>query len=182
MWLDPIPDGLRAMALKALALGDVDGFLAKANNEQSLWLVFFNIAELQARGLFERALLDAFIAARTNNHGFPLAELNALFDKADRQRLRAASDPLPNAGPFTIYRGIAGRGRSRRVRGLSWTGSQERAAWFATRFPQFADPAVVTTVIDDSQVLAYCNERNEQEFIVRLSAGHRVVRPSRAQP
>ncbi len=51
LWLDPIPSGLRANAVAQLDAGSVVGFLVTASNEYGLDLVYFNMAELQARGL-----------------------------------------------------------------------------------------------------------------------------------
>ncbi len=187
LWLDPIPSGLlRANAVAALDAGDAGGFLVTASNEYGLDLVYFNMTELQARGLYERALLDAFIDTRTNNRHWPLRELMGMFEIADRERLRAAGDPLPGPGPFTIYRGVAGRGRARRVRGLSWTRSLERAQWFADRGPWFGlkDPAVFRVTVEANDVLAYCNGsyREEEEFIVLLPESARPIRVTRPRP
>ena len=38
--------------------------------------------------------------------------------------------------------------------------------WFARRFPCFADPAVYRAQINADDVLAYVNDRKEQEFLV----------------
>src|SRR5215472_5448409 len=127
MWLDPIPFSLRADAVAALASGDVVGFLITASNEDSMHLVYMNASFLKQRGLYERALLQAFMATRVNNHTWPQEDLVDLFLEADQLQLRALGDPLPGSGPFTVYRGVAGRGRARRVRGLTWTGSIKRA-------------------------------------------------------
>lgn len=177
MWLDPILANLRGRAAAALDAGDVDGFLGLASNEHRLALVAYNQSVLQG-GLYERALLGAFIETRTNNAGWSVPALRDLFATADRERLRAAGDPLPGAGPFTVYRGVAGRGRARRVRGLSWTTSQERAQWFAARFAALAlaDPAVYQVVIIEGDVLAYVNDRQEEEFVILLPPSARPAR------
>lgn len=177
LWLDPIPSNLRGSALAALAAGDVVDFLVKAGNTYSLKLVYRNIEELRARGLYETALLRAFVTTRTNNHGWPISALRLLFDVADRGRLRSAGDRLPGPGPFTLYRGVAGHGRARRVRGLSWTASLERARFFAHRFDGYlAAPAVFSVTVQEHDVLAYSNDRTEQEFIVMLPPSARLVR------
>jgi hypothetical protein len=180
LWLDPIPEGLRTLAAENLDAGDVVGFLCRTSNVHSLDLVYWNLDALRARGLYERALLEAWAATRTNNHHWPVHELRYLFIQADRERLRAASDPLPGPGPFTVYRGVGGRGPARRVRGLAWTASEDKAWWFADRADWFrlADPAVYRVTVDEAHVLAYLNEsqRNEQEFLVLLPA---TARPAR---
>lgn len=174
LWLDPIPPKLRDSAAAALDDGDLIGFFIKASNEHSLSLVYKNMFVLQERGLYEKALLHAFIATRTNNHGWPLDVIRFLFDIADRDRLFEAGDPLPGPGPFTLYRGVAGRGRARRVRGFSWTASLDKAWWFAERFA--VDAAVFQVTVSIVDVLAYSNEREEQEFLVSLPDSVKPVR------
>lgn len=170
LWLDPIPSCLRADAIADFEAGDAVGFLSKAGNHDGLDLVSMNLHLLKARGIYEAALLHAFTSTRLNNIRCSMAGLKFLFTTADRQRLLAAGHPLPGPGPFTIYRGVAGRALDRRVRGFSWTASSEQAAWFARRSAKFGlvDPAVYEATVDHSAVLAYSNDRKEQEFIVML--------------
>jgi hypothetical protein len=130
---------------------------------------------------YERELLSAFI--RTNHATWTIPNLRHLFRKADPARLRAAGDPLPGSGPFTVYRGVAGRGRDRLVRGLSWTGSIEVADAFArdharriAQWCAFPDPGVYRMTIGINAVLAYTNKEEEQEFVVMLPA---TARPER---
>lgn len=76
-------------------------------------------------------------------------------------------------GPWTLYRGVAGCGKSRWIRGYSWTDSIDRACWFAARF-DLPSPAVFETVCDESRLLAYTNQRGESEYIVSVSDVKRV--------
>ncbi len=104
-----------------------------------------------------------------------------MLDLADRKKLRNAGDALPGNGPFTLYRGVAGVGRARHVRGLSWTASLPDAKWFATRyalgfqspFACLENPAVYRVVVPADDVLAYLTDREEQEFIVLLPTSKR---------
>lgn len=181
LWLDPIPSMLREQAVADLEAGDVAGFLFAASNRDSLDLVAYNARALRKRGLYEAGLLDAFTASRTNNFHYSVGGLKLLFASADRAKLRANGDPLPSDGPFTLYRGVAGRASARRVRGLSWTSSLETAQWFAGRFASLlADPAVYQITVDAEHVLAYLHEkgRDEHEFIVLLPQGTRPKRVS----
>ena len=82
------------------------------------------------------------------------------------------------AGPFTLYRGVAGPEPDRRVSGLSWTHSVEDARWFAQNHARRLrewisdpDPAVCRVTVDAAAVLVYTNVHEEQEFIVMLSPG-----------
>jgi len=118
-----------------------------ADNVHGVALVWRNQGVLKVQGAYEPALLSAWIDTRTNHHYVPRWVVDDLFRSADRERLRAAGDPLPSVGPFTLYRGVSGRGRARRVRGISWTSSLEKAIWFAHRFASLGDPAVFRLVV-----------------------------------
>jgi cell division inhibitor SulA len=177
-WLDPIPPELRKQAVEEAESGDAIGFLIKASNVYSLDLVFWNEEKLRQLGLFEEALLDALISPALNSYHCPLSFLRSRLARADRKRLREAGDVLPSDGPFTLYRGVAGHGRARRVCGISWTGSLETAQWFANRSAGFGlpKPAVYSAVVCADDVLTYSDQRNEQEFIVLLPE---TIRPKR---
>jgi len=183
--LDLIAPQFRDDAIDALNEGDVGGFLifSEHGNQYHLHIVWQNIDELKIRGLYEKALLSAFIATRTNNHHYSQSVLELMFALVDRDLLLAAGDPLSGPGLFTMFRGVSGRTRARRIRGISWTGSLERAQWFAKRGEYFglADPAVYQVIVDADSVLAYSNERNEQEFIVMLPDSAKPVRVSKGR-
>jgi hypothetical protein len=180
LWLHPIPANLHAQAREFLNSRNVIRFLCLGANTESLALVAMNARFLRARGLYEAALLHALTGTRTNNAGWSAQLLRSLVANADRARLRAAADPLPGPGPFTVYRGVAGRGAQRRVRGLSWTFSLPGAAWFARRsgfLYGLPDPAVYRVTVHDGQVLAYANEsfRHEEELLVLWDCNTRPV-------
>lgn len=160
---------LRPQALDAFAAGDADGFLLTASNDFGLDLVWHNIEPLRDARIYERALLTAFFTIRTNNARWPMFALRLLFLIADRKRLLEISDPLPEGERFVLYRGVAGRGNQRRVRGMSWTDDQEQAVWFAKRFSSsLADPAVYTATVGHSEIYAHINTRKENEYVVVL--------------
>jgi len=95
-----------------------------------------------------------------------------LFELADRERLLQEGDPLPDDGPFTVYRGVAGHGAKRRLRGISWTASLDKAIWFAERFAESSKiekPMVYQVTIMAEHVYVYSNDRNEQEFLCDIS-------------
>ena len=71
-------------------------FSVGASNEYSLDLVYRNVAELQKRGIYERALIDAFIATRTNNYHWPLKALRLLFNIANRERCSTVNYFFPS--------------------------------------------------------------------------------------
>jgi hypothetical protein len=64
-----------------------------------------------------------------------------------------------------VYRGVAGYGEHRRVRGISWTGDLERAKWFAARW-DLHDPAVYTVTVSKSTLLSYLDQRKEDEYLL----------------
>lgn len=169
------------MAAQAVEAGDVDHLLSSVAGGNTNWLAFVahNVRALKPRGLYEAALLDAMIMTRTNNHHLFHA-VPWLLAMADSDRLRAAGDALPGPGPFTVYRGVAGRTSARRVRGASWTGSLEVARWFAQRGSAWGlhDPAVYRATVDAADVLAYVHDRGrkEAEFLVRLPASVKLRR------
>jgi hypothetical protein len=182
--LTDIPEHLHERMVDVLRAKDVGEFVGRAPSQAALWLIDDNIRLLRHLGIYEEALVYAFTRTRTTNHYYRLSWQYSLFKLADRQRLREAGDPLPAPGPYTLYRGVAGRGAARRVRGLSWTGSLECATWFAERAADFgwADPAVFQAVVSDSEVLSYTNDRNEDEYIALLSPQTRVKRYKRLLP
>jgi hypothetical protein len=175
LWLTPIPEMLSARAVQAFEVGDALGFLLLASNEDGLELVYRNAGALRERGIYEDALLNAYVGCRTNNSRWPMSGLRFLFQLADRVKLLAAGAPLPGEGPFTVYRGVSGTGRRRRVRGFSWTSSPTKARWFAERL-MLNDPAVYRTIVPAGSVLAYVADRQESEYIVDLPAGARLAR------
>jgi hypothetical protein len=183
LYLDPIPERLRDQARELFIAGE--SFLCLADNTAGLWLVQVNALWLLRRGIYEQTLLHAMSDTRTNHRRVSMEWFRNLFFIADKSKLLAAGDPLPSSGPFTLYRGVAGRGRARRVRGVSWTGNIENAIWYAKRFqggdepdPELADPAVFKVVVEAKHVMARLDAsyRNEDEYLVLLPKETKVVR------
>ena len=174
------PPELRDHARKALVERDALGFLCLVDNLYSLRITYLNQGILRQLGILEDAFCHAITATRTNNN-IDYRLIDSLVRGLDRDRLRAAGDPLPGSAPWTIYRGVAGHGKARRVRGYSWTGDQEGAAWFANRYDDGPDPAVFRTTVHEPEILFYSNERQEEEFCVNLPTGHPVKRVKLAE-
>src|SRR5262249_51087973 len=149
----------------AFDAGDAVGFLCSTDSHRGLQLVWDNVNVLREAGLYEPALLHAFTMTNSNHAHWPFDLIEAMFRLADREQLRAAGDPLPGPGPFTLCRGVAGHGRRRRLRGFSWTDDVFQAAWFATRFG-LVHPVVLTVTVEADAVLSYVNDRQEREFVV----------------
>lgn len=163
---------------QAFVDGDAFGFLCSASSTYSMLMVERNCLLLLQRGIYEQTLLHAITATRTNNRHVPLYVFRELVRWADRDKLRAAGDPLPGSGPFTLYRGVAGKTeRDRRVRGISWSGTLAKAAWFADRGWGLPNPEVYKCVVEAKHVLAYVgSHRNEDEYLVDLPRSVKVER------
>lgn len=155
----------------------VERFLGCFLGNNGLGLIMTFPDDLDEIGLYEKALFNAYTSGSVNHSNWTKGELDDLFAMANREKLRQAGHPLPGPGPFTLYRGVAGSLRVRRVRGYSWTSSLEIAWWFAQRFAgyqQLSDPAVYKIVVGEKDILAYTNDREESEFLVALP---RQLRP-----
>lgn len=150
-----------------------EGFRGEDGPPQQLRLVDRYVSLLRDFGMFEKALLYAYQCNSVNNHNNYDA-LSRLLEAADPEKLRAAGQPAPGPGPFTLYRGVAGRGCARHVRGFSWTGSLGVAGSQA-EILGLPDPAVFRAVVPDSCVLAYVLGE-EDEYLVRLPTSARPKR------
>ena len=159
---------------------DIGGFLCRwFSSTTRLDFVIDHSTELRECGLFERGLLCAWIDAKTNVRNWTRGFTRGVFALCDRDRLLAAGQSLPGPGPFELYRGVAGKGAARRKRGVSWTSSIARARWFAAWYVdryKLPDPSVYRTVVEKRDVIAYSNERQEEEFLVLLTPNHNVER------
>lgn len=162
--LQAVEHSLHSHAQRAFDEGNAVGFLVTAGGGGALALTFDNIDALRQRGIYEACLVAAFAQHRMNNHAWDQKVLTLMFSLADRAKLRAVGDALPGAGPFVLYRGVAGK--ARRERGMSWTSRLEVACWFARRFDFLESPAVVQCLVVASDVLCFWNQRDESEFII----------------
>jgi hypothetical protein len=161
-----VPPPLHTRAAEQFEQGDWGGVLCLVDSRELLAFVFDNCYQLLSRGLYEAALLEAYIGAKSNHSNWTLKVIEKMFSFADRERLLAAGDPLPPGDCFTIYRGVSGGGHSRKVRGYSWTADFDKAVWFANRL-DLSKPAVYQANVAREEIFAYSNQRKEKEFIVR---------------
>jgi hypothetical protein len=159
---------LKKLAMERWESGNVLGVIILMSNMRGLAFVFDNLNQLKKIGKYEEALLQAYQAIRTNYSNWSMGVLRFLFRQADIQKLRSAGDPIPDQGIFTLYRGVSGQGRKRRVNGFSWTDLPGTAAWFAYRFSDLPDPAVFTITVSNEIIMACCRDRNENEYLLRL--------------
>ncbi|MBC7857090.1 MAG: hypothetical protein IAF94_26975 [Pirellulaceae bacterium] len=161
--VDPV---LLSDAMEQWEQGDIDGVLCMMPNEKNMAFVHDNCLALKERGLFEKALIHAYTSTRTNYAGWSTSDLRWMFDFADRQKLRELA-PLPPGNSFTLYRGVAGKGKARRIRGMSWTDNFDKAVWFAKRhLAILPDPAIYTTTAKADDILFFDDGRTERDFIL----------------
>lgn len=166
----------RDQAVHALTEGDVSTFLSWMPEGNNYWLdlVRDNKGLLHSLGLYEAATVEAFMGCRVNNAACSVDWLERLFSEMNPDRL-AALRPIPAGESFRVYRGVAGPRGRRRVRGLSWTGSKECAAWFAMRYAgKDSDPAVYVASVSRDDVWWHETGRKEDEFVVRPRSPRRL--------
>lgn len=147
---------------------NVEGIMCFMPNTLRLGFLADNIWEFKKFGVYEKALYEAYLTTRTNNHHYSQDMLTAFFNWADREKLRLLGSLIPEGESFTLYRGVSGKGRARRVCSFSWTESPNIAAWFAKRFSDLGDPAVFKVTVPREQILFCCDERNEKEYVLAL--------------
>lgn len=177
--LSGIEPRLAGRAIDGLVDRNGHRFICCCNdNMNGLAIVWRNYDLLQSLGIFESTLLHAYPQVRVNTRHVPAWAVEWLFRMADRERLRAAGEPIPGSGPFVLFRAVAGRGPARRLRGVSWTSSETVARWFAKRaaIMGLALPTVYRTNVPLEDVLAYTNERKEEEFLVLVSPTAKLER------
>ena len=144
---------------------------AWANSVQVMDIVLDNRRVLRDAGLLEEAFLEAWSTQKFGVPNWTNAFCDVVLGSLQREKLLNAGDPIPPGDSFIVYRGVAGVGRKRRVRGYSWSGDIGVARLFAEiRADRHGLPnaAVYSAVIQRQHVLAYINERgrNEQEFLL----------------
>jgi hypothetical protein len=150
-------------------------FMGVVKNSNRALHLLRNAPLLREHGMYESALVYTYTSGHAPVDGWPL-----LFSMADRERLRKCGDPLPHAGPFMVFRGVAGRGRQRAVKHYSWTGTLDCARWFAGRasyIDSLPDPAVFVVTVLASEVLFYTNNRDEDEYVLSTE----TLRPRRLE-
>jgi hypothetical protein len=157
---------------KAEAL--VHEYYSVKTGDERIDIVMNNLDLLSLFGWLEEIFLHAWSHGKGAN--CPQYAFLLLF-VMNPERLLAASDPLPPGDVFTVYRGVAGKGDDRRIRGYSWSGSLEIALEFAVMrgmYGSLPDPSVYKSTISRKDVFAYIDtvfvyDRyvREKEFIVR---------------
>ena len=166
-WMD-VPAMLWDLAKEYWDSGRDEDILILMDNMDGLDWVWRHRKILRDRDTYEKSLLHAYSACRVNWCHIPLLNLRYLFSLADQHKMILAADPLPDQETFTLYRGVAGRGKYRRVSGISWTSDITTAEFFAARFKDRGDPAVYRIKVSRDSIFARLHEsyRNENEYLV----------------
>lgn len=150
-----------------------------ANSGEVLDIVLDNWRLFREAELLEEAFLDAWTTQKWGSCNWTFPFCRRVFGNLDRKLLLNAGDPLPAGDSFIVYRGVAGIGAKRRVRGYSWSGNQGVAQFFAElRASVFRlhDPAVYSAVIQKEHVLTFIDDSGEKEFLVLPDALSQVRR------
>jgi len=167
-WMDVNPM-LWDQARESWDNGRDDEILLCMDNMEGLDWVWQHRNILRDRGTYEKALLEAYSRCRVNWCHISLLDLKYLFTLADKNKMLLVGDPLPDQQIFTLYRGVSGKGKYRRVKGISWTSDLTIAAFFAQRYKdKLEDPAVYQIKVARETIFARLHEscRNENEYLV----------------
>ena len=144
---------------------------AWADSNHVLDLVLDSWPVLHKAGLLEEGFVEAWGTQKWGCPNWTPAFCRTIFAKFDRGTMLRAGDPLPPGDSFIVYRGVAGIGAKRRVRGYSWSAEKGIAKLFAElRAKRFGlpNPSVYSAVIQKEDILTYIDGSNkdEREFLL----------------
>jgi len=165
-----VPEFLHDQALKAWIDRNASRFLETTDRRMAAPLLFDNL-DLMDEDDDEGFVADLIVTGWTMSTFFHQRfryEWAELFDIVDRGPLVEAGDPIP-AGPWprTLFRGahdLGGYGAG--LDGFSWTWTKSVAETFAIR--RGRNLVVLERGVDLRDVLFYCNQRNEDEYVLAV--------------
>lgn len=120
---------------------------------------------------FTELLADAWVSSENPNQdvNVNIPTLTKWFKKANKKLLMTKEDYDIYCNlddEIKIYRGVA---VGRNPKGLSWTMSYDKAAWFANRFNSSNKKGYIQeATIKKEYVLAYFNTRDEEEIVANI--------------
>ena len=173
------PEIAEERAIDAIRNMDAIKFLALAPPEHRLTILYQNQDIIGRCNIMEDAFARAAFYYRVGNSQ-DHAILGSLIPRLNRVRLKKLSSSLPGVGPWTIYRGVAGKGRARRERGYSWTLDHERAQYFAGRSADLDSPSILRAVVQEKHILFYSDIK--KDCFVLLPARFKVTAEPYRQP
>jgi len=168
--LEGIRPVMHKQAKAAARRGDPLGIFGCEDSNMSLYLLSKNVRWFSWNGLYEKALLQAWVNQKWVPSDFYQPMKDALLS-ADRKKLMQHSDPLPPSDPLTVYRGV----QKGVPRGISWTLDPAVAQRFASWWGQ--PGTVYRTKVRRSDVYAYINEsgrEGEKEVLLVLPDDHPI--------
>jgi len=182
--LDAVWEPLRDSCLEHAKDGDFKRMIACAANGGAMAFLIDNAEWFRARGVFEEAMLLAWNTQRFT-HGYQ-NWMRIFLALADREKLMAASEPLPQGDRFTVYRGVSksklklwGKTLGGDKRCISWTLDPEVARRFAGL--DGIGGTVYATEVSRDQIYAYLGGkgnrqgyRPESEVLLLLDRKHPV--------
>lgn len=175
-----VPLQLRPNARKEFKDGDAVAFVGMAPSQAAMRLVLENAYPLLKQGILEKAFMAGYVAGRVASLALLNdTEMKFLLDLCDKEKLREAGEPLPPGDNFRLYRGVADGDDMRSARRWSWTSSPGKARRFAedaSNTHRTDNPAVFMLDVDRRQILAYTNQRQEQEYIVNVREKDKPIR------
>ena len=157
----------------------VDVFSVYLTVRKSYRMTFLKFAKpYLSKKDFSKLLADAWTSMEHPNAdvNVPIKTSISWFKQADKKSLMNEDDykfyqSLPQI--VTVYRGVRKRGKPD---GISWTLNRDTALWFSTRFGRRTEESTVWVAeVDKSCILAYFNDRNENEVIVDTSKIERRI-------
>lgn len=169
-----VPANMRKEAKKQFDEGNVAALLQTIPEHDRMLFVLRNTDALLQREIYEQALAWAFASTRTNFAACSPSAIRAAFGRADREKLLAAGDPLPPGDGFTVYRGVAGIRRQRRLPGPAWTDDLDAAKVYARRgaLAGLPEPAVLVATVRREDVYWY--GKDDRTFVVFVDKPKRL--------
>ncbi|HZU42965.1 MAG TPA: hypothetical protein VE994_09860 [Terriglobales bacterium] len=169
--LEGIRPVMHKQAKAAARRGDPLRIFGCEDSNNSLALFSKNVVWFAVNGLYEKALLAAWVNQKWVPPGFHENMREALLS-ADRKKLMKHSDPLLHGDEFTVYRGV----QNGVPRGISWTLDPDVARRFASR--SGLGGTVYKTVVKRSDVYAYVSDvagrQGEKEVLLVLPDHHPI--------
>lgn len=169
-----VPTQMRNEAKMQFDEGNVAALLETIPERDRMKFVLRNTGTLLQRGIYEQALACAFANSRTNFAACPPSAIRTAFERAERAKLLAAGDPLPPGDGFTVYRGVAGVRRQRRLPGPAWTDDLETAKGYARggAAAGLPDPTVLVATVRREDVSYY--SQNDRTFVAFVDKPKRL--------
>jgi hypothetical protein len=156
---------------KYARLGDPLDIFGCEDSNDSLYLLSQNLEWFARNGLYEKALLAAWVNQKWVPAGFHETMKDALLS-ANRGKLIECSDLLLEGDEFTVYRGV----QNGVPRGVSWTLDPDVARYFASW--RGKGGTVYRTVVNRSDVYAYVSDvtgrSGEKEVLLVLPDDHPI--------